>query len=98
MSELVDRFGSSRGADYPPAGPAFLEAYLDVLLPEPLLLLSRYGISLDTHLPNTRMVFDQDAVPTAALFRDLGGIPSFQTVDRQRHHAGPPPRFGRRGR
>jgi siderophore synthetase component len=70
---LLDRFAGASGLDdRTPA--AFFDAYLEVLLPEQLLLLSKYGIALDMHLQNVCLVFDDDAVPTATLFRDFGGI------------------------
>ncbi len=71
---FVDRFAGASGSDGPAAAAAFLDAYLEVLLPEQLRLLSEYGIALDMHLQNVCLVFDDDAVPTATLFRDFGGI------------------------
>ena len=71
---FVDRFAAASGVDDRSAAAAFLDAYLGVLLPAQLRLLSEYGIALDMHLQNVCLVFDGDAVPTATLFRDFGGI------------------------
>ncbi|WP_162414489.1 IucA/IucC family protein [Haloarcula salina] len=52
---------------------AFLEAYLDAVIPGPLTLLVKQGIALEAHLQNTAIVFD-DGRPTGALCSDFGDV------------------------
>lgn len=75
LTSFVDIYRTTHGhRTEREAALAFLSEYVDVVLPDHLRLLSKYGISLESHLQNTVMVFDESAAPKAALFRDFGGI------------------------
>lgn len=78
--DLLERFterGTGRGVR------AFFERYVDVVVPEQLVLMGKYGIALETHPQNTCVVFD-GGEPVAMLARDLGGIRVYN--DRLAHH------------
>jgi D-ornithine---citrate ligase len=76
VCELIDRYGEATGAaSTADAALAFLEEYVDAVVPEQLSLLSEYGVALESHLQNSLIVFDAEAArPLATLVRDLGGI------------------------
>jgi len=68
--EIVDRFPGADGAD---AARAFLDAYVEAIVPPHLRLLSAYGVALESHLQNCYVVLDGWR-PVAALVRDFGGV------------------------
>ncbi|SEW01512.1 IucA/IucC family protein [Natrinema salifodinae] len=76
VCDLIERYGSNTDAASPDSAVLeFVRRYAAVVVPEHLLLLCKYGIALESHLQNSLIVFDRaDAVPTATLVRDLGGI------------------------
>ncbi|WP_079477624.1 IucA/IucC family protein [Halobacillus salinus] len=51
----------------------FIRQYANVLLPGLLTLITKYGISMEAHLQNVVVVFE-DAVPKRAVLRDYGGV------------------------
>lgn len=69
VCEFVDRYAETTGADV----ASFLESYLEAVVPEQLLLLSKYGVALESHAQNSYVVF-QEGRPLATLVRDFGGI------------------------
>ncbi|WP_050049237.1 IucA/IucC family protein [Halanaeroarchaeum sulfurireducens] len=71
VCDLVSEYTATDGDGPDPR--SFFEAYVDVVVPEQLLLLSKYGIALESHLQNAVVVFDE-ARPVAALIRDFGGV------------------------
>lgn len=74
ICDVLDRFVTNSGdTDDKTAATSFFESYVETVVPEQLLLLSKYGIALETHPQNTYVVFD-DGHPVATLVRDLGGI------------------------
>ena len=52
---------------------AFIEQYASVLLPGLLTLITKYGISMEAHLQNVVVVFEE-AKPKRVILRDYGGI------------------------
>jgi len=75
VREAVERYGDeSGGTNRGEAALAFLEDYVDVVVPEQLRLLTDYGVALESHLQNCCVVFASDGRPKATLVRDLGGI------------------------
>lgn len=72
--ELVERYADGTDTtDIEAATLAFLGAYADVVVPEHLLLLCKYGVALEAHLQNA-LVAVEDGRPVAVLVRDFGGI------------------------
>lgn len=71
ICDVLDRFVTNEATAGTPK--AFFEAYVDVMVPEQLHLLSKYGIALESHPQNSSVVFT-DGQPMATLIRDLGGI------------------------
>ncbi|WP_336364422.1 IucA/IucC family protein [Halalkalicoccus salilacus] len=69
VREFTDRYAETTGAGV----ESFLTDYLETVVPEQLLLLSKYGIALESHAQNTYVVFDGGR-PVATLIRDFGGI------------------------
>ncbi|UWG46596.1 Siderophore synthetase component [Halanaeroarchaeum sp. HSR-CO] len=71
---LVDRLArATETTSRADAARAFLTAYADVVIPDQLELLTRYGIALESHLQNSLIVVDEGR-PIATLVRDFGGI------------------------
>ncbi|WP_457786627.1 IucA/IucC family protein [Geobacillus sp. Geo 8.1] len=82
-AELVEEYAANQGASsVREAAVWFFRQYAEMLVPPLLLLLCKYGISLEAHLQNSLPVFRSGA-PQSMHVRDLGGI---------RLHCG---RFGR---
>lgn len=74
VCDVIDRYADARGAaNLADATLAFLDEYVGVVVPEQLLLLSAYGVALESHLQNSYVVLD-DWRPVATLVRDFGGI------------------------
>lgn len=74
ICDVLDRFVTNSGdTDDKTAATSFFKSYVETVVPEQLLLLSKYGIALETHPQNTYVVFN-DGHPVATLVRDLGGI------------------------
>ncbi|WP_336343574.1 IucA/IucC family protein [Halalkalicoccus ordinarius] len=69
IREVVDRYEETTGAGV----DSFLEEYLEAVVPEQLLLLSKYGVALESHAQNSYVVFEEGR-PVATLIRDFGGI------------------------
>ncbi|WPZ18762.1 IucA/IucC family protein [Geobacillus subterraneus] len=82
-AELVEEYAEDQAASsMHEAALSFFRQYAETLIPPLLVLLCKYGISLEAHLQNSVPVFRR-GVPQAMHIRDLGGI---------RLHSG---RFGR---
>ncbi|OQP05677.1 hypothetical protein B1690_12535 [Geobacillus sp. 46C-IIa] len=82
-AELVEEYAEDQAASsMREAALSFFRQYAETLIPPLLVLLCKYGISLEAHLQNSVPVFRR-GVPQAMQVRDLGGI---------RLHSG---RFGR---
>ncbi|MGP3561865.1 IucA/IucC family protein [Geobacillus sp. BK01] len=82
-AELVEEYAANQGASsVREAAVWFFRQYAEMLVPPLLVLLCKYGISLEAHLQNSVPVFRR-GVLQAMQVRDLGGI---------RLHSG---RFGR---
>ncbi|MHC3439535.1 IucA/IucC family protein [Natrialbaceae archaeon A-gly3] len=77
--DLLEEFTETSGTGV----RAFFERYVDVVVPEQLFLMGKYGVALETHPQNTCVVFE-DGEPVATLARDLGGIRV--CGDRLAHH------------
>jgi siderophore synthetase component len=74
VCDCLDAYAATTGTtDRADAALEFLSAYAATVIPEQLLLLSKYGIALESHLQNSLLVFD-DGRPVATLVRDFGGI------------------------
>lgn len=72
--ELIERYAEATGTtDTGTAALDFLGKYADVVVPEHLVLLCKYGVALESHLQNTLAVVE-DGRPTAVLVRDFGGV------------------------
>lgn len=69
VGDLVDRYVEATGAGV----ESFLADYVETVVPEQLLLLSKYGVALESHAQNSYVVFE-DGRPLATLVRDFGGI------------------------
>jgi len=74
VCDLLGEYASARDTTDPAdAARSFLADYADVVVPEQLFLLTKYGIALESHLQNSLVVFE-GARPVATLVRDFGGI------------------------
>jgi siderophore synthetase component len=74
VCDLLDEYASASDTTDPAAAArSFLADYADVVVPEQLFLLTKYGIALESHLQNSLVVFE-GARPAATLVRDFGGI------------------------
>lgn len=71
LSALLESFADQTTHRNP--ADAFLQAYLDAVVPGPLSLLVAHGVGFEAHLQNTSVVFDGGR-PTAALIGDFGAI------------------------
>lgn len=71
ICDILDQFMTNEAT--PGTPEAFFEAYVDVVVPEQLHLLGKYGIALESHPQNSYVIF-ADGQPMATLIRDLGGI------------------------
>lgn len=71
---LVDEYAAATDAtSVREAALEFVDDYAAVVVPEQLLLLSKYGIALESHLQNSLVVFEGGR-PVATLVRDFGGV------------------------
>ncbi|MBA2174928.1 hypothetical protein H0266_08495 [Halobacillus locisalis] len=52
---------------------AFIKQYASILLPGILTLITKYGISMEAHLQNVVVIFEE-AEPKRVILRDYGGI------------------------
>lgn len=75
VCDVLERFADGTGETRADAATAraFFESYVDVMVPDQLRLLCKYGVALETHPQNAAVVVT-DGRPVAALVRDLGGI------------------------
>lgn len=74
ICDVLDRFTTGNNtSESAMDAQSFFRSYVKTVVPEQLLLLSKYGIALETHPQNTYVAFD-DGDPVATLVRDLGGI------------------------
>lgn len=74
VAELVDALAASRGGlDDTAAVEAFVGQYVTACLDGFLVLMTRYGISLEGHLQNCLPVF-RDGALVRMLVRDFGGV------------------------
>lgn len=52
----------------------FFSLYISVLLRGPLIIFAKYGITLEPHLQNSFIVFDNNFMPGKLILRDIDGI------------------------
>ncbi|QPC45635.1 IucA/IucC family protein [Mangrovibacillus cuniculi] len=73
IEELIQSLAEKENLSQEAATKAFLQKYVDVVLPGVLTLMTKFGISLEVHLQNAVIVF-QDKLPKRLLIRDNGGV------------------------
>lgn len=74
VCNVIEEYAAATGiSDSSSAALEFIDTYAEVVIPEQLLLLCKYGIALESHLQNSLIVFDEGH-PIATLVRDFGGI------------------------
>lgn len=64
VEEVVEKYGSAS---------SFIRDYAQAVLPGLLTLITKYGISMEAHLQNCVVIFE-DYTPKKAVLRDVGGI------------------------
>ncbi|PFA67056.1 hypothetical protein CN378_11785 [Bacillus sp. AFS015802] len=71
--ELIEDWSTHKGISIETAAVDFIQQYANTLVPGLIALIVKYGISLEAHLQNALIVFEQGS-PRKLLIRDNGGI------------------------
>ncbi|WP_049896928.1 IucA/IucC family protein [Natrialba chahannaoensis] len=76
VCDLVERYAAATDTtETAAAALSFVDAYADAVVPDQLVLMSGYGVALESHLQNSLIVFEREtARPVGTVVRDLGGI------------------------
>ncbi|MDX8345632.1 IucA/IucC family protein [Rossellomorea sp. YZS02] len=71
--EIIEKWSIERNVSVEAAAVRFIHEYSNTLIPGLIHLIIKYGVSLEAHLQNAIMIFENDC-PKTLMIRDNGGI------------------------